>query len=383
MATIRKKKNGKKLFTVDYRLPGGVRKRVCFTTRSEANKFRITVEERILKAKEGLLPDEYVQTQGGDITVNDLYGIYHENKIELKKKKSAQDSAKSNIVSFVRRFEKRKASTLTPKDIDDYHVEWIKAGNAETSFQMSAKNFIGMLRWGKKHKHIGSNPLEGYGFENGAKAKQKEALTKDEIKKFKIGLEESEPRLIPFLIFGVNTGMRIREMLTLEWDQVDIEKKEVYIPEEKSKTNTARKIPLNDDCIAVIEELKKTRPDAPYVFWHLHDYNFITPLIKKFSKRYLDKEHTPHYWRVTFATRALKGRQILGVDGKMHRESADLKTVAEVGGWAPNSLVLMGIYQMVDEELKRHCVEMVDFGLTIRKKEVGSFGQQSAEMYAS
>ena len=156
--------------------------------------------------------------------------------------------------------------------------------------------------------------------------------------------------------------MRIGELWSLEWTEVDIEKKIAHIPEEKAKTNKARKVPLNNACMDAINRLYVKKEYSPYVLWHPYREDIVIREVGKLSEQFLGKRHTPHFWRVTFATRALTGKMIKAENGQIYWVRGDLKTVAEIGGWEPNSKVLVEIYQKVSEEQKRETVDVVGIG---------------------
>ena len=84
--------------------------------------------------------------------------------------------------------------------------------------------------------------------------------------------------------------------------------------------------------------------------------------INTLSQTLLGKKFTWHHLRYTFATRQLKGKEIIGQDGREYRIRGDVKTVAAIGGWACGSRILMEVYQQIDEEDKYHHVSMMDIG---------------------
>lgn len=60
------------------------------------------------------------------------------------------------------------------------------------------------------------------------------------------------------------TGLRSGEILKLEWSEVDLKRKVAWIPAEKSKSFSARVVPLNELAIRVIQARIGTHPK--YVF---------------------------------------------------------------------------------------------------------------------
>lgn len=63
-----------------------------------------------------------------------------------------------------------------------------------------------------------------------------------------------------FLV-GINTGLRISELLSLKWNQVDFDN--CYITTEKSKTDEYRKVKMNSVVRSVLKGLEK---NGEYVF---------------------------------------------------------------------------------------------------------------------
>lgn len=47
-----------------------------------------------------------------------------------------------------------------------------------------------------------------------------------------------------FVILSIDTGLRHEEMLSLEWANVDLRRKELYVPKERAKSGVGRRVPL-------------------------------------------------------------------------------------------------------------------------------------------
>ncbi len=69
-------------------------------------------------------------------------------------------------------------------------------------------------------------------------------LLPDEEKKL---LEASPEWLKEIIIFALNTGMRLGEILSLRWNSVDMKRKTVVVL--RSKNNEKRTIPLNEKAL--------------------------------------------------------------------------------------------------------------------------------------
>ncbi len=60
----------------------------------------------------------------------------------------------------------------------------------------------------------------------------------------------------PVLLTGYHTGMRLEEILTLEWDRVDIEKNRLFLPKHLTKTNRERFVPLTPTLRRELQRLR-------------------------------------------------------------------------------------------------------------------------------
>lgn len=65
--------------------------------------------------------------------------------------------------------------------------------------------------------------------------------------------------------FALYTGARMSEILSLEWDSVDLSRKIAVVRADKSKSGKARPLPLNDEACTLLAELEAQRCNK-YVF---------------------------------------------------------------------------------------------------------------------
>ncbi len=80
---------------------------------------------------------------------------------------------------------------------------------------------------------------------------------------YEILLESASEWLKPLIIFAVETGLRFEEQFSLEWKNVDLKKKEVFI--EKNKTDSPRTVPLSREAQIQIR-IQQRFIKSPYVF---------------------------------------------------------------------------------------------------------------------
>lgn len=67
---------------------------------------------------------------------------------------------------------------------------------------------------------------------------------------------------------ALETAMRMRETFTLSWDQVDIEKRTIFL--DKTKNGDSRQVPLSSVALSVIKDCLTTAPNglAFPLFWN-------------------------------------------------------------------------------------------------------------------
>ncbi len=64
------------------------------------------------------------------------------------------------------------------------------------------------------------------------------------------------PLLLPIILFALETAMRRGEIVAMSWDNVDLERRSVLIPE--AKNGHPRRIPLSRKAMAILEGLSRT-----------------------------------------------------------------------------------------------------------------------------
>ena len=108
-------------------------------------------------------------------------------------------------------------------------------------------------------------------------------LTKDDEKKI---LDNSPEWLREIIVFNLNTGLRIQELLSLEWSRVNLLRRTILIQE--TKNGSPKTLPLNKIAMGVIE-----RKSEEKVRMLKGDFVFLSTNGKKIN---------PHVLRVSFYT---------------------------------------------------------------------------------
>jgi integrase len=142
--------------------------------------------------------------------------------------------------------------------------------------------------------------------------------------------------LEPVLMLGLHAGLRREEIRFLTWKDVDLNGALLRItakpPHFSPKNHKERSVPLNDDILGYLRELRAAYPDAEWVCLNCEFRQWSLGLTKwsheLFNAAGIDREHgTLHRLRHSFGTRLLHA----GVDIETVRDlmgHADISTTA-------------------------------------------------------
>ena len=158
----------------------------------------------------------------------------------------------------------------------------------------------------------------------------------EEIRKF---LNVSDDKIRAITLIGLNTGMRIGEMLSLRWSNIDFDNN--YITIEESKGNTYRKVKMNSIVKEVLKDIN-TRNEFIFTNYNGKPLKSIRKSFVSTCKRAGIDRSTPHVMRHTFASHLT----MLGVDPT---------TIMELGGW--KSLELVQRYSHLAPDHKQKAVD--------------------------
>jgi len=157
----------------------------------------------------------------------------------------------------------RKLSSITPKDIQDYQGVKLKDGKAPGTVNRELACLKHLFNFAKQSsKFFGDNPVSRVKFleENN---KIERVLSFDEERRL---LDACAPHIKPLVLTALNTGMRRGELISLRWDNVDIDSNLITIEATNSKSKRLRRIPMNAQLRQVLLEQRLKTYSTGYVF---------------------------------------------------------------------------------------------------------------------
>lgn len=203
------------------------------------------------------------------------------------------------------RFKGKALSGITVQDCEAYRSKRAEeVGKRTCDYDLSRlrRLFALAIEWGLCEK----NPAKGVKFYN-PESRRSRFLTFEEEEQILAGSPEF---LRPAIVFSLHTGVRIGELVSLTWGQVDLERRTITITAEKAKGKRTRHIPLNDIAYKAIgTQPRGIAPTAPVFPQVVEKTNFyFSRRLRQIAKAAgVDlKELCWHTLRHTFASRLVQ-----------------------------------------------------------------------------
>ena len=203
-------------------------------------------------------------------------------------------------------FKNKNLTDINPKDIDKYKEYMLDNGYkpASVNRELSCLKYLFNLakRW---KKFFGNNPVAEVEFlEEGEGITRILTLEEEDLL-----LKESPTYLKNIIITALNTGMRKMEILSLKWENVDLEKNNITINQTNTKSKKTRIIPISSYLRKILLEQKLLCGGSEYVYPNDSGEGHITDIKRSFSTACKKAEITGfrfHDLRHTAGTRMIE-----------------------------------------------------------------------------
>jgi excisionase family DNA binding protein len=290
-----------------YWLTDGQGKRIVMSAKGATSRAEaVLVMEHAYREqfKKNYLPDDQ---EIKDITFSEFAKEYLELVKNTKKSWKGDESVLN--CGLLRKFGNKKLSEIQPKHVEDYiNYKLENVDRGTTNIHAS------LLR-----RMINKAKQRGYRVPETNPVIHREHIKEVDARDRTLTFEEEErllahlpEKLKPIVVTALHTGMRKKEILNLEWRDVDLDYRRIHIRAEKSKTHQDRHIPIDNVLLSLLEELHMNNSHSEYVFTK-NGANPYADIQEGFAKARSEagiKDLYFHDLRHTFATRAVKA----GVD---------------------------------------------------------------------
>lgn len=348
-----------KTWYVGYYVDGKLVRKKIGRSKTLAEKARGDIEARIERGEAGLLNKDYpirkFFQQYLERTKARHSASYHDrNRRVIKQLERFLDAErpyltrlsqlKPAVIEAYQRFRLNETVPNSGKPVKKRTV------NIEVS---SLKTFLNKaVKWDM----LSVNPLDGVEYLKEDDSKVIRALTEEEVRTL---LEEANGWFRPILVTALYTGLREGEMISLEWDDVDMEngivhirRKSGWIPKSSGRSIRERDIAVPQQLVDYLKDYREKSEHSDNRVFHNKFGNELKPGLRKVLIRLTSKCGFPevtqfHALRHTYATHLIKTSKDLQV-ARDQLGHADIRTTMR--------------YSDMTMERKKKATEGLDYG---------------------
>lgn len=260
--TVRQKVRGKGKPWWVFIAHNGKRKSIQVGDRAAAEALASKIREKLKTGELQITPEKKIPTFG-EYARKWLDG-YGETHLKYSTWKSYQLIFKNHFAPF----EDRPLDRISRVEIKEMIYEKLKSGLAPNSVK-NIKNFLsGVLSHAVEDGLLLANPVSRLG--KLIKVKDRKAdvtpLTRDEAQALLVAVEKHYPRYYPFFLCALRTGMRLGELVGLQWGDIDflggfIEIRRAYTKGNMStpKSGKGRRVDMSRQLAETLKELRTER----------------------------------------------------------------------------------------------------------------------------
>ncbi len=223
------------------------------------DQARAKIAEINAQIVEGKNPNEEKRAVRDEIKLGDLFKLYLEQHAKLHKKSWGKDESQFN--QYLKKWGSKKLSSIRRSDIQNLHSKTGKESGlfaANRLLSLLHTLFNKAIDWGWE----GSNPA--HGVKKFKERSRERFLEADELPQFFKALGE-EPNQIArdYFLISLLTGARRDNVLSMRWDQINLERETWTIP--ITKTGDPHTLPLVTTALSILET-RKAESSSPWVF---------------------------------------------------------------------------------------------------------------------
>ena len=227
----------------------------------------MTVEQGRKKANivnasiaEGNNPNDSKRADRAELTLKDLFTEYLENHAKQYKKSWRTDEM--NYKNHLSHWDNKKLSHIDRVLVQSLHQ---KIGKAVGHYQ--ANRILALVKvifnraieWGMFEK---ANPAQG--IKHYKEKSREQFLQADELQSFfKSVAEEENTTIRDYVLISLLTGARRANVLAMQWDEINIQRREWLISE--TKNGDSHTLPLTNEALQILKD-RKEESSSKFVF---------------------------------------------------------------------------------------------------------------------
>lgn len=167
----------------------------------------------------------------------------------------------------------RPLTAITQDDLEVFFSDLRAKGFAASTRNKYVQTVTALFRWAMKKGYLARNPaIDSDALKREKHAQRHRRLEPDEEAAL---LKQAGPYLQRLIIAALETGCRRGELLTLTWREVNLDRREMTIRAERTKTKTGRVIPISGRLKAILE-MANTDPTGKEFGPEAHVFGNVT-----------------------------------------------------------------------------------------------------------
>lgn len=260
MATIqeRKNKSGKISYTAIIRLKGYPTQTATFNKKSLAKEWIQKTEQDLKQGK------SLVYSVSNRLTLNDIINRYLSE--ELPKRRSDHQKYKTQLSWWGQNLGFIYLKDLKPSVIVEYQNKLqidLKISNSTVNRYTAALSIVLSIAT-REWEFISENPVLKIKRRKEPKGRVRFLTDQERIKLIKACKESPSKYLYPIVILALSTGARSAEIRSLKWENIDFDRKLIYIIE--TKNGESRSIPMSTTVHKLLITLQLNKSNNTYLF---------------------------------------------------------------------------------------------------------------------
>jgi integrase len=221
-------------------------------------------------------------------------------------------------------FRDRAADSITPQDFERHITRMAEERSWAPASVNRYRALISLVfRLGIENGKVKENParLIKHRQVNNTRTRW---LSPEEEVRLRAAIDAVCPEHMPELDLALNTGLRLSEMYSLTWENVNVPRRVLTVP--RSKNGETRHVPLNSAALETLAELRKRSDGTGPVIRNLHGEALVGPRywFEPALGRAKIRAFSRHCLRHTFASRLV----MAGVDLRTVQELLGHKSIA-------------------------------------------------------
>lgn len=247
------------MWVIEYKMPNGKTKRESI---GKAGVVTKSIAKVVLRQREQQIKLGQYEMLEADIPTISQYKNEYIRHIRDVKQNRSWPLAITQLKRLESFFDGRILSNISPSDIDDYKLYRQKQVKPATvNRELACLSHLFNLAKRQK-RFFGENPVSISKLLPEHNQVER-ILNRDEETRL---LESSSPVLKAILLCALHTGMRKNEILSLKWDNVDLENKIITLEHTNTKSKKTRRIPINSTLRRIFLEQRLKVGSSNYVF---------------------------------------------------------------------------------------------------------------------